>query len=140
MNSMSVRSTVLSAVFMLGLAACASEQSSMTGGTAGTSSSTTGAAAKGEADASGELTACLAKIPKNSTAGARMVAEESCRRDEAVRQSIVGTASTKSGDRASSGTQGDTLDACMARIPKDASAGQRMLAEESCKRDQASRQ
>jgi hypothetical protein len=69
-----------------------------------------------------------------------MVAEESCRRDEASRQSVVGTAATKSGDQVSSGTQGDTLDACMARIPKDASAGQRMLAEESCKRDQANRQ
>jgi hypothetical protein len=52
---------------------------------------------------------------------------------------IVGTASAKSGDRVASGTQGDTLDACMARIPKDASSGQRMMAEESCKRDQANR-
>jgi hypothetical protein len=137
MNSMSVRSTVLSAVFILGLAACATDQGSMTGGSAATPS--TGAAAKGASDAAGELNACLARIPKDSTAGTRMVAEESCRRDEAARQGIVGTASTKSGDRASSGTQGDTLDACMARIPKDASAGQRMLAEESCKRDQANR-
>ena len=139
MNSMSVRSTVLSAVFILGLAACASEQSSMTGGSAATSSTSSGAAARGASNAAGELNACLARIPKDSTAGARMVAEESCRRDEDVRQSSVGTASTKSGDRVSSGTQGDTLEACMGRIPKDASAGQRMLAEESCKRDQANR-
>ena len=136
MNSMSVRSTVLSAVFMLGLAACATEQSSMTGSSTATPSTTTG----GTSGATGELNACLARIPKDSTAGTRMVAEESCRRDEAARQGIVGTAATKSGDRASSGTQGDTLDACMGRIPKDASAGQRMLAEESCKRDQANRQ
>jgi hypothetical protein len=33
----------------------------------------------------------------------------------------------------------DSLNACMARIPKDATAGQRMLAEESCRRDQALR-
>jgi hypothetical protein len=33
----------------------------------------------------------------------------------------------------------DTLNACLSRIPSDASAGQRMLAEESCKRDQANR-
>jgi hypothetical protein len=67
------------------------------------------------------------------------VAEESCKRDEAVKMSIVGTATAKSHDRVASGTQGDTLEACMARIPKDASAGQRMLAEESCQRDQANR-
>ncbi len=41
---------------------------------------------------------------------------------------------------AASGTQGDSLQACMARIPQDASAGQRMLAEQSCQRDQANRQ
>ncbi|MGE3153108.1 MAG: hypothetical protein AB7G48_08175 [Nitrospiraceae bacterium] len=140
MNRMSVRSTVLSVAFMFGLAACATEQGSMTGGSAATSSTTSGTAAKGAADSNAELNACLARIPKDSSPGTRMVAEESCRRDEAVRQSVVGTASTKSGDRVSSGTQGDTLDACMARIPKDASAGQRMLAEESCKRDQANRQ
>lgn len=33
----------------------------------------------------------------------------------------------------------DTLQACMARIPSDATAGQRMLAERSCERDQATR-
>ncbi|BCA54587.1 hypothetical protein W02_17270 [Nitrospira sp. KM1] len=68
-----------------------------------------------------------------------MVAEESCKQNEALRLGIVGTASTKSNDRAASGTQGDTLDACMARIPKDATSGQRMMAEQSCNRDQANR-
>ncbi|SLM46511.1 conserved exported protein of unknown function [Nitrospira japonica] len=82
---------------------------------------------------------CLAMIPANATPGAKQVAEESCKRDEQLRANVVGMASTKSGDRAASGTQGDTLDACMARIPKDASAGQRMLAEQSCQRDQANR-
>ncbi|MCS6293290.1 MAG: hypothetical protein H8J66_09475 [Nitrospira sp.] len=42
-------------------------------------------------------------------------------------------------DRIATGSVEDNLDACMARIPKDASAGQRMLAEESCRRDQANR-
>jgi hypothetical protein len=32
-------------------------------------------------------------------------------------------------DRIATGSVEDNLDACMARIPKDASAGQRMLAE-----------
>jgi hypothetical protein len=39
------------------------------------------------------------------------------------------------GARVSSGTQGDTLEACLARIPSDATEGQRILAEGSCHRD-----
>ncbi len=39
-----------------------------------------------------------------------------------------------------SGAVEDTRQACLARIPKDATAGQRMIAEHSCKRDQTSRQ
>ena len=42
-------------------------------------------------------------------------------------------------EQPAAGTSGDTLAACKARIPKDASAGQRMIAEESCKRDAAAR-
>ena len=41
--------------------------------------------------------------------------------------------------RVASGSVEDTSNACMARIPNDASAGQKMLAEESCNRDQAAR-
>ena len=99
-------------------------------------------AASGSASVSGandSLQACLGRISSSASAGNRQVAEESCRRDEAVRVGIVGTASAKSQDRAAAGTVGDTLEACMARIPKDATAGQRMLAEESCRRDQANR-
>jgi hypothetical protein len=38
-----------------------------------------------------------------------------------------------------SGVQKDTLQACVKRIPSDATAGQRMLAEQSCQRDEATR-
>ncbi len=38
-----------------------------------------------------------------------------------------------------SGAVEDTLTACLSRIPRDASAGQRLIAEESCKRDKAER-
>ncbi|MGH7251426.1 MAG: hypothetical protein ACREIK_06175 [Nitrospiraceae bacterium] len=40
---------------------------------------------------------------------------------------------------AASGTQGDSLQACLSRIPQDASAGQRLIAQGSCERDQADR-
>lgn len=64
-----------------------------------------------------------------------MVAEQSCQANEKLHEGVIGTAVAKSGNRSSAGTQGDSLDACMARIPTNATAGQRMLAEESCKRD-----
>jgi hypothetical protein len=38
---------------------------------------------------------------------------------------------------AAAGTQGDSLQACLDRIPKDASAGQRSVAESTCQRDHA---
>lgn len=119
----------LGLVFCSGLfiAACATD---------GTMGSGSASAPSAQTDT---LQACLSRAAASGSPGARMVAEESCRRDEALRQAVVGTASTKSQDRVASGTQGDTLEACLARIPKDATAGQRMLAEESCKRDQANR-
>lgn len=39
-----------------------------------------------------------------------------------------------------SGAVEDTLVACLSRIPEDASAGQRLIAKESCQRDKAERQ
>lgn len=49
------------------------------------------------------------------------------------------TGSTKSIDRIATGSVEDSLEACLARIPQDASAGQQMVAEQSCRRDQAAR-
>ena len=39
-----------------------------------------------------------------------------------------------------SGHYGDTLEACLSRIPSDSTAGERMLAESTCQRDEAARQ
>jgi Tfp pilus assembly protein PilV len=87
---------------------------------------------------SDSLKTCLARITSDSSDGARMIAEQSCRDNETLDQDVVGTATTKSRNRASAGTQGDSLEACMATIPTDATAGQRMLAEASCERDRLS--
>lgn len=46
---------------------------------------------------------------------------------------------TASESRIEAGAVEDTLKACMARIPKNASIGQRMLAEQSCGRDESDR-
>ncbi|MBX3237845.1 MAG: hypothetical protein KF814_16995 [Nitrospiraceae bacterium] len=135
MKHLQLPSAILLSLSVLMLGACATEEAAMTGGSSA-SGAAAGSAVK-SAQAPDALQACLSRIPSGSSAGTRMVAEESCKRDEALRQAVVGTASAKSGDRSASGTQGDSLEACTARIPKDASAGQRMLAIESCKRDQA---
>lgn len=42
-------------------------------------------------------------------------------------------------DAVAAGALDDSLQACLARIPKDATAGQRMLAEQSCRRAEADR-
>lgn len=48
-----------------------------------------------------------------------------------------GTSASAPQSRPASGTSEDNLQACMSRIPSDASVGQRMMAERSCQRDAA---
>lgn len=43
------------------------------------------------------------------------------------------------GGAIAAGSVEDSLSACMSRIPSDASEGQRMIAEQSCERDQENR-
>jgi len=120
---------------LLSAAGCASEQAARqpTSVSQSVSPATTEPVFAGPSDS---LKACLAKISDDSSKGVRIIAEQSCQDNEKLHQDVVGTAIAKSGNRASAGTQGDSLDACITRIPADASTGQRMLAEESCKRDQ----
>jgi hypothetical protein len=44
-------------------------------------------------------------------------------------------AQSKSETRIAAGVEEETLDTCLGRIPKDATAGQKMLAEQTCRRD-----
>ena len=57
----------------------------------------------------------------------------------AVLSAPVQASLSKDINRVASGSVEDSSAACAGRIPKDASAGQKMLAEESCSRDQAAR-
>jgi len=52
------------------------------------------------------------------------------------------TSSTSAGalDEAAPGAVEDTLKACLTRIPKDATGGQRMIAQDSCRRDEGLRE
>jgi hypothetical protein len=42
---------------------------------------------------------------------------------------------SSSQNRIAAGVEEETLDTCLGRIPKDATAGQKMLAEQTCRRD-----
>ncbi len=53
--------------------------------------------------------------------------------------SVSSSTETTGPNRVSQGTQGDSHSACLARIPSDATAGQRMLAEGTCQRDMKNR-
>lgn len=46
---------------------------------------------------------------------------------------------TTPGNTLAAGATEDSLQACLSRIPKDATAGQRMIAEQSCRRDEGDR-
>ena len=43
------------------------------------------------------------------------------------------------GTSIASGASEDSLQACLTRIPKDATVGQRLIAEQSCRRDEGER-
>lgn len=51
----------------------------------------------------------------------------------------VPAAVTTPGNAIAAGAIEDSLQACLARIPKDATIGQRMIAEQSCRRDEGDR-
>jgi len=46
---------------------------------------------------------------------------------------------SSSKSRIAAGVEEETLDTCLARIPQDGTAGQKMLAEQTCRRDYAGR-
>lgn len=66
--------------------------------------------------------------------------EEIARATQAADQPPAATSeSLPAPSDSASGAAEDTLNACITRIPKDASIGQRMIAVESCQRDEADR-
>jgi hypothetical protein len=48
-------------------------------------------------------------------------------------------AATAPGNALAAGASEDSLQACLARIPKDATVGQQLIAEQSCRRDDGDR-
>lgn len=58
--------------------------------------------------------------------------------DKAPAPSVKPVATTP-GNTLAAGATEDSLQACLSRIPKDATVGQRMIAEQSCRRDEGDR-
>ena len=59
--------------------------------------------------------------------------------DAAAAESKSMNQSKSTQTRIAAGVEEETLDSCLGRIPKDATAGQQMLAEQTCRRDFANR-
>lgn len=80
------------------------------------------------------LTMGCAEMNTGATGGTGSATPPSSKASNAA-VSAVNTGPT----RVSTGTQGDTLEACLARIPDNSSESQRMLATLSCERDAKAR-
>ncbi len=139
MNRMLVGTGLIGLACLLGTVGCALQEARVQPTSEGSSVSASAEATQEKTPKvfSDSLEGCLARIQGSASDGAKWVAEQSCHDNEGLRLAVVGAAVRKSGDRASAGTQGDSLEVCMARIPNDATEGQRLLAEESCQRDQS---
>jgi hypothetical protein len=117
-----IRSVMIPIIIAAGFAgACATSEEVRTPGATPKTTTTTPTPPR-TSQPSDPLQACMARIPKDATAGQRAMAEQSCRRDFA------------SGQAGSLATD-DFLQTCLNRIPKDATAGQRIVAEQSCRRE-----
>src|SRR5262245_24433265 len=106
--------TILITCFGLIIAGCASDSMMETSG--GGSSTAGGGAAVSSPATSGVAAA---------DSGSMSSAAESSSRNQP----------TSSKNRIAAGVHEETLDTCLAGIPQDATAGQRMLAEQTCQRD-----
>jgi hypothetical protein len=67
------------------------------------------------------------------------VLESSASAASAPPNTPVQPAATTPANAVAAGATEDSLQACLARIPKDATVGQRMIAEQSCRRDESER-
>lgn len=137
MNKLLAGTGLLGLVCLMGTGGCALQEAAVQPTSEGSSVPAAAEATQETASKafSDSLEGCLARIQGSASEGAKWVAEQSCHDNEGLRLAVAGAAIRKSGDRASAGTQGESLEVCMERIPKDATEGQRMLAEESCRRD-----
>ena len=117
-----LRNALVIAFFGLMVAGCATDRKTETmessGGTSSTvdSSSTAGRSSTASSEAAMSSQTMVPTTPADSNATIR-----------------------SSKNRIAAGIEEETLDSCLQRIPQDATAGQKMLAEQTCRRDFPSR-
>ena len=70
----------------------------------------------------------------SSTSGGGVISSPTSSGGAAVESSSMNRPNS-SNSRIAAGVEEETLNTCLARIPQDATAGQRMLAEQTCRRD-----
>jgi hypothetical protein len=76
-------------------------------------------------------------VPSQNMSGGAAVSAPTMSSAAASSNSMNESNATK--NRIAAGVEEETLDTCLAQIPKDATAGQRMLAEQTCRRNFATR-
>jgi hypothetical protein len=84
------------------------------------------------------LSAVLSTVPA-LVAGTLMPGAEAAAEDASV-AAPTRPAGVSTGNDVAAGAVEDSLRACLARIPQDASRGQRLIAEQTCHRDDGDRQ
>jgi hypothetical protein len=118
--------TILITFFGLIIGGCASDRKVETIESSGGSSTADGGAAVSSPATSG-MVAAEPKSTSPAMSGAAAAESSSMNQSRSTRNRIA------------AGVEEETLDTCLAGIPEDATAGQKMLAEQTCRRNYASR-
>ena len=113
-----LRNALLIAFFGLMVAGCATDRKTETMESSGGTSSTIDSSSTASSEAAMSSQTMVPTTPADSNATIR---------------------SGSSKNRIAAGIEEETLDSCLQRIPQDATAGQKMLAEQTCRRDFPSR-
>ena len=117
-----VRNTILMTCFVLIVGGCASDGNKMESSGGSPSMSGEGAAVSSPTTSGGVV------ADSGSMSSSRQSAESSSMNQP-----------NTSKNRIAAGVEEETLDTCLARIPQDSTTGQKMLAEQTCRRDFAPR-
>ena len=117
-----VRNTILMTCFIFVVGGCASDGNKME--SSGGSSSTSGGGAA---------------VSSPTTSGGVVADSGSMSSSQAAFESSSINEPNTSKNRIAAGVEEETLDTCLARIPQDSTTGQKMLAEQTCRRDFAPR-
>jgi len=119
--------TIVITFFGLMVGGCASDSKVETMESSGGTSSTAGGGAAVSSPAMSGMAATESNPTSPTMSGAAATESSSMNQPNSSRNRIA------------AGVEEETLDTCLAHIPQDATAGQKMMAEQTCRRDYSSR-